>query len=166
MKDWVNALRLHNWSLIILYAHTLKVSDSWPSVSRLRSVTAANWGQLFSRDSTTAFLWGGRPWPDQIMAFWPLIKIKQALLRRFWSWHSTSMAQASSGHSPKKIIEKSKQDWKVKSLTPLIQVNNNYEIVVNFFHISHNLTWYSAIVHTFTRIYPVCSTYELTEQFM
>ena len=44
----------------------------------------------------------------------------------------------------------------------LIQVNN-YEIVVNFFQISHNLTWYSAIVHTFTRIYPVCSNYELTK---
>ena len=43
---------------------------------------------------------------------------------------------------------------------------NDYEIVLNFFHISHNLTWYSAIVHKFTRIYPVCSTYELTKQFM
>ena len=39
-------------------------------------------------------------------------------------------------------------------------------LVVNFFHISHNLTWYSAIVHKFTRIYPVCSTYELTKQYM
>ena len=37
---------------------------------------------------------------------------------------------------------------------------------LNFFHISHNLTWYSAIVHKFTRIYPVCSTYELTKQFI
>ena len=46
-----------------------------------------------------------------------------------------------------------------------VQVNN-YEIVVNFFHIGHNLTWYSAIVHKFTRIYPVCSTYELTKQLM
>ena len=44
----------------------------------------------------------------------------------------------------------------------LVQVNN-YEIVINFFHISHNLTWYSAIV---TRIYQVCSTYELAKQFM
>ena len=35
-----------------------------------------------------------------------------------------------------------------------VQVNN-YEIFVNFFHISHNLTWYSAIVHKITRIYPV-----------
>jgi hypothetical protein len=43
---------------------------------------------------------------------------------------------------------------------------NGYEIVENFFHISHNLTWYSAIVHKVTRIYPVCSTYELTKQFM
>ena len=43
---------------------------------------------------------------------------------------------------------------------------NNYEIVINFVHISHNLTWYTADVHKFTRIYPVCSTYELTKQFM
>ena len=43
---------------------------------------------------------------------------------------------------------------------------NNYEIVINFFHISHNLTWYSTIVNKFTRIYPVCSTYELAKQFM
>ena len=43
---------------------------------------------------------------------------------------------------------------------------NNCEIIVNFFLISHNLTWYSAIVHRFTRIYPVCSTCELTKQFM
>ena len=47
----------------------------------------------------------------------------------------------------------------------LLQVNN-YEIIVKYFHISHNLTWYSASVHKFTRIYPVCSTYELTKQFM
>ena len=47
----------------------------------------------------------------------------------------------------------------------MLQVSN-CEIVVNFCHISHNLTWYSAIVHKFTRIYPVCSTYELTKQFM
>ena len=43
---------------------------------------------------------------------------------------------------------------------------NTYEIVVKIFHISHNLTWYSAIVHKCTRIYPVCSNYELTKQFM
>ena len=42
----------------------------------------------------------------------------------------------------------------------------NYEIVKNFFHISHNLTWYSATVDKFTRIYPICSTYEVTKQFM
>ena len=36
----------------------------------------------------------------------------------------------------------------------VLQVDD-YEIVVNIFHISHNLTWYSAIVHKFTRIYPV-----------
>ena len=43
---------------------------------------------------------------------------------------------------------------------------NNYEIIVNFFHISHNLRWYSVIVHRFTRIYPVCSIYQVTKQFM
>ena len=47
----------------------------------------------------------------------------------------------------------------------IVQVNNS-EIVVNFFHISHNLTRYSAIVHKFTRIYLIWSTYELTNQFM
>ena len=47
----------------------------------------------------------------------------------------------------------------------VLQVSN-YEIIVNFFLISHNLTWYSAIVHKFIRIYPVCSTYELKKQFM
>ena len=45
----------------------------------------------------------------------------------------------------------------------ILQVNN-CEFVVNFFHISHNLTWYSAIAHEFIRIYPVCSTYQLTKQ--
>ena len=43
---------------------------------------------------------------------------------------------------------------------------NNHEIVAKFFHISHNLTLYSKIVHKFTRILTVCSTYELTKQFM
>ena len=47
----------------------------------------------------------------------------------------------------------------------LVQVNK-YEIVVKIFHISHNLTWSSAIVHKFTRIYQVFSTYELTKQIM
>ena len=47
----------------------------------------------------------------------------------------------------------------------LLQVHN-YEIIVKFFDISHNLTWYSAIVHKFTKIYLFCSTYELTKQFM
>jgi hypothetical protein len=52
-----------------------------------------------------------------------------------------------------------------KQIPDQLQVND-YEIVVNFFHISHNLTQYSVIVHKFGRIYPVCSTYELTKQFM
>ena len=56
-------------------------------------------------------------------------------------------------------------NWGKPLLKLYVQVNN-YEIVINFFHISHNLTRYSAIVHKLTRIYPVCSTYELTKQFM
>ena len=47
----------------------------------------------------------------------------------------------------------------------VLQVDN-YEILLNFFHISHNLTWYSVIVHKFTRIYLVCSIYVLTKQVM
>ena len=35
-----------------------------------------------------------------------------------------------------------------KQIPDQLQVND-YEIVVNFFHISHNLTWYSEIVHKF-----------------
>ena len=46
-----------------------------------------------------------------------------------------------------------------------VQVNN-YEIVAKIFHVSHSLSWYSAIFHKFTRVYPVCSTYELTKQFL
>ena len=37
---------------------------------------------------------------------------------------------------------------------------NDYEIIIKFFHISHDVTWYSAIVHKFTIIHPVCSTYK------
>ena len=51
--------------------------------------------------------------------------------------------------------------WSSLPWFSVVQVNN-YEIIVNFFHISHNLTWYSAIVHKFTRILPVRSYYELT----
>ena len=51
---------------------------------------------------------------------------------------------------------------KKEQISRLLQVND-YKIVVNFFHISNNLTWYLAIVHEFTRIYPVCWTYELKE---
>ena len=51
--------------------------------------------------------------------------------------------------------------WYLKFMPQIIQVNN-CEIVVNFFHSSHNLTWYSKIVQKFNKIYPVCSTYELT----
>ena len=42
-------------------------------------------------------------------------------------------------------------DTKIKFFFPCVSIQvNNYEIVINFFHISHNLTWYSAIVHKFT----------------
>ena len=49
-----------------------------------------------------------------------------------------------------------------KKKTFVVQVKN-YKIVVDIFHTCHKLTWYSAIAHKFTRIYPVCSTYELTK---
>ena len=65
-----------------------------------------------------------------------------------------------------KIIPKILFDYIPKSSTfdtILVQVND-YEIVVKKFHISHNLTRYSAIVHKFTRIYPVWSTYEVTDK--
>ena len=39
------------------------------------------------------------------------------------------------------------------SLVIYLQVNN-YEIVLKFFHISHNLKWNSAIIHKYIRIYP------------
>ena len=40
-------------------------------------------------------------------------------------------------------------DWQMVQL----QVNN-FEIVVNFFHISYNMTWYSEIVRKFTQYLP------------
>ena len=43
----------------------------------------------------------------------------------------------------------------------------NKTFSISFFHISH--PWHDIqqiIVHRFTRIYPVCSTYELKKQFM
>ena len=54
----------------------------------------------------------------------------------------------------------------VTNLIVMVLQVNNYEIVINFLHISHSITWCIEIVHRFTRIYPVCSTYELTKQFM
>ena len=54
----------------------------------------------------------------------------------------------------------------VTNLIVMVLQVNNYEIVINFLHISHNLTWCIEIVNRFTRIYPVCSTYEVTKQFM
>ena len=57
------------------------------------------------------------------------------------------------------LIQVFQNFWPRILLTYYVQVNN-YEIVVNFFHISHNLTWYSAIVHKFTRIYQACNSCE------
>ena len=64
---------------------------------------------------------------------------------------------------------------KVQAISIFIEVRlkirlqiNDYEIVINSFisAFSHNLTGFSAIVHKFTKIYPVFSNYELTKQFM
>ena len=77
-------------------------------------------------------------------------------------WSNKSDAQPPEEDNPRNLLFSS---WIPARLgVKLLQVNN-YEIVGRFFHICHNLTWYSAIVH-FTRIYPVCSTYELKKQFM
>ena len=103
-----------------------------------------------------------------------------------FSWHQLRLTQELAELTPKQIVKSQdcaklwfKNEWTLRLKSDLsfkyfqwnhvvkfyVQVNN-YEIVANFFYISHNLTWYSAIVHKFTRIYPVCSTYELTKQFM
>ena len=80
-----------------------------------------------------------------------------------WVW--TGWKGHGSNQRPQPKLEKNRsyQQGKVGWNYPL-QVDN-YEIVINFFHISHNLTRYSAIVHRFTRIYPVFSSYEQTKQF-
>ena len=87
--------------------------------------------------------------------------------RDFWQVkHHTEIASSQDIYNTAMLAQSAqKQRGTIFIWIFLVQVNN-YEIVVNFFHISHNLTWYSAIVHKFTRIYPVCSTYELTKQFM
>ena len=47
-----------------------------------------------------------------------------------------------------------------------IQINS-YKMVVNFFHISHNLTWYSALSISLPKYtqFVNCSTCELTRQY-
>ena len=64
-------------------------------------------------------------------------------------------SRSSTGFQAIFLIRKSWKSWK-----HLVQVNDYETALIFFFHISHNLTWYSAIVHKFTRVYPVCSTYE------
>ena len=44
-----------------------------------------------------------------------------------------------------------------KSVSAVVQVNN-YKIVIHFFHISHNLTWYSAIAQSISKRI-TCITY-------
>ena len=53
--------------------------------------------------------------------------------------------------------------WDTKNVEMFSQ--SEQPISYNFTGWYLNLTWYSAIVHKFTRIYSVCSTYELTKQF-
>ena len=84
----------------------------------------------------------------------------------FWNCPIQQIPSIGSWSSQSSWSEKNNEIRSIKFLrAPILQVNN-YEIIVKFFHICHNLTWYSAIVHKFTRLYPVCSTYELTKQFM
>ena len=84
----------------------------------------------------------------------------------FWNCPIQQIPSIGSWSSQSSWSEKNNEIRSIKFLrAPILQVNN-YEIIVKFFHIGHNLTWYSAIVHKFTRIYPVCSTTEVTKQFM
>ena len=122
-----------------------------------------NWFTLYTfvlhaNGISSAFLPISCQWPHDrpIEAFWP----------SFLGLHSLAKVRPSKNS----CIE----TWKHGTNFPVTQSakwwnelqGNNYEIVVFFFHFSHDLTWYSAIVQKFTRIYPVCSTYELTKQFM
>ena len=89
------------------------------------------------------------------------------LLWQTWKYLCAQLVETISWGEFLFLTEEATQ-WSMRNLIvnyESLQVNN-YEIVINFFLINHNLTWYSAIVHKFTRIYPVCSTYELTKQFM
>ena len=50
------------------------------------------------------------------------------------------------------LASKDTREATIVKITSQVQVDN-YEIVINFFHIIHNLTWCSAIEHKFTWIY-------------
>ena len=49
------------------------------------------------------------------------------------------------------VIRNANHEKFLNSYHLVVQVNN-YEIVVKNFHTSHNLTWYSAIVHKFSNL--------------
>ena len=94
--------------------------------------------------STAHSRWAGSPWPTRTL------DVMSVILRK----------------KSKQWGQKSFEFESILSLQKCMVQVNNYEIAVNFFYISHNVTWYSVIVHKFTRIYPVCSTYELTKHFV
>ena len=87
-------------------------------------------------------------------------------MRQIWVGRAKCASLVGGGKIPHNCSSEVKISVFIKNLNQGKLQINNYEIVVNFFHISHNFTWYSEIVHKFTRIYQVCSTYELKKQFM
>ena len=98
--------------------------------------------------------------------FWFIRLCKFSIASKSW----TRWTKKSEGVDfPKSTILKFRYSQKVKknSHLPLFIWHylkaSSYRLIImrsseTFFHITQNLTWYSAIVHKFTRIYPVCST--------
>ena len=71
-----------------------------------------------------------------------------------WNWQMNCRFKTCTKKISKEIVSKVLLNPIPSRLCHMIQ-ENNYEVVINFFHISHNLTWYSAIVQKFARIYPL-----------
>ena len=69
-----------------------------------------------------------------------------------------STSRGTAGGSPgRNQSGASSSTQRTKNVTTFFPLQvNNYEIVIKNFHISHNLAWYSVIVHKFTRISKVC----------
>ena len=125
----------------VLFSEVLKHSNT---------NTTRNEISWFSSSHKVHIFWEGhKNMTKSPKKFWLELNLKKGIFRSFWGLF--------------RIFELYYRKLNRNS-NVLLQVNN-YEIIINFFHISHILTWYS-IVREFTRIYPVCSTYELTKLFV